>query len=319
LDSQTGKIIWQKRVANRLDAGSGATSTAGGLVFHGDPDGHLQAYDAKTGNLLWSFQTGAPANGPVSTYEINGEQYVAVGARELWAFKLGGLVPPRAAPPAPPSETGSSGPIIPSETIEIATTVFDIGVTGKHELFDEYAFRPVRTRVAPGATITWVNRGKRTHTISARDGSWTTGPIAAGRSKSMNMPKTGRYSFICREHPWSTGELIVEGGSTDPQADRGGVLYQSHCAVCHRNDLAGQEPAPQLAGFAFQSRWSGRTLGDLYDLIHTTMPLGKPNSLSGQEYLDIVKFVLSANDIPLSNKDLTADSSELRSQRIPAP
>ena len=50
------------------------------------------------------FQTGAGANGPVSTFEADGEQYVAVmssGNRiqlsatgdYLWALKLGGTLP----------------------------------------------------------------------------------------------------------------------------------------------------------------------------------------------------------------------------------
>ena len=33
-------------------------STAGGLVFRGKVDGNLVAYDAKTGDELWTFQTG---------------------------------------------------------------------------------------------------------------------------------------------------------------------------------------------------------------------------------------------------------------------
>jgi alcohol dehydrogenase (cytochrome c) len=67
----------------------------------------------KNGEELWKFQTGAGANAPVSTYSVNGEQYVAVMAGGnalymsqrgdlLWAFKLGGTVPPAPAPREPP-------------------------------------------------------------------------------------------------------------------------------------------------------------------------------------------------------------------------
>ena len=59
--------------------------------------------------MLWKFQTGAGADAPVATYEVGGEQYVAIlaggnpfqlSARgdHLWAFKLGGKVPPLAGP-----------------------------------------------------------------------------------------------------------------------------------------------------------------------------------------------------------------------------
>ena len=71
------------------------------------------ARDIRNGDELWKFQTGAGANAPASTFEIDGEQYVAIlsgGNRlllsqrgdSLWAFKLGGKVPPAPAPPEPP-------------------------------------------------------------------------------------------------------------------------------------------------------------------------------------------------------------------------
>ena len=66
-------------------------------------------YDINNGEELWKFQTGAGANAPVATYTVNGEQYVAAMAGgnsllmsqrgdRLWAFKLGGTVPPAEAP-----------------------------------------------------------------------------------------------------------------------------------------------------------------------------------------------------------------------------
>jgi glucose dehydrogenase len=96
-----------------MGGGSGLLSTAGGLLFHGESDGNLVAYDIRNGEELWKFQTGAGSNAPVSTYLVNGEQYIAVlsGGNALymsqrgdflWAFKLGGKVPPAAAPREPP-------------------------------------------------------------------------------------------------------------------------------------------------------------------------------------------------------------------------
>ena len=66
----------------------GALSTAGNLVFEGTASGSFEAYRADTGEKLWSFpaQTGVMA-GPV-TYEVNGEQYVAVLAGWGGVFPL---------------------------------------------------------------------------------------------------------------------------------------------------------------------------------------------------------------------------------------
>jgi PQQ-dependent dehydrogenase (methanol/ethanol family) len=65
-------------VERPLPWGSGLLSTAGNLVFQGMPTGEFLAYTADTGEQLWSFdaQTGVVA-APIS-YEIDGEQYVAV-------------------------------------------------------------------------------------------------------------------------------------------------------------------------------------------------------------------------------------------------
>ncbi len=57
----------------------GILSTAGNLVFQGTQEGRFIAYDASNGELLWSFQSdSAILAGPVA-YEIDGEQYIAVG------------------------------------------------------------------------------------------------------------------------------------------------------------------------------------------------------------------------------------------------
>ena len=65
----------------------GTLSTAGGLVFQGDGKGYIKAFDADTGEELWSWfaQTGIVA--PPVTYRVDGTQYIAVMAG--W----GGAVP----------------------------------------------------------------------------------------------------------------------------------------------------------------------------------------------------------------------------------
>jgi alcohol dehydrogenase (cytochrome c) len=69
---------------------SGALATAGNLVFLGHYDGTFSAYDAKTLQELWSFNTGTGINAPAVTYAVNGKQYIAVlvGSRNpqnVWA------------------------------------------------------------------------------------------------------------------------------------------------------------------------------------------------------------------------------------------
>jgi quinohemoprotein ethanol dehydrogenase len=116
-------------------AAAGMLATAGGLVFKGG-NSELAAYDAEDGTLLWTSQdtqTGIAA-API-TYEVNGEQYVAVVAgrssgyyyapdySRLLVFKLGAteqLPPPiDYTPPAlnPPPSTASAEQIARGEKL----------------------------------------------------------------------------------------------------------------------------------------------------------------------------------------------------------
>lgn len=56
----------------------GVLATGGDLVFQGTIDGAFNAYAAKTGKRLWSFQSGAPIMAAPISYSVNGQQYVTV-------------------------------------------------------------------------------------------------------------------------------------------------------------------------------------------------------------------------------------------------
>ncbi len=58
----------------------GVLSTAGGLVFQGTGDGRFVAYDARNGDVLWEVQSTTGIMAAPISYEIAGEQYIAVAA-----------------------------------------------------------------------------------------------------------------------------------------------------------------------------------------------------------------------------------------------
>ena len=78
LDVETGKIAWQYTAPQPLIGG--ALATAGNLVFMGEGNGWFDAFNAKTGDRVWRYNLGAGVNAPPITYQVNGEQYVAVAA-----------------------------------------------------------------------------------------------------------------------------------------------------------------------------------------------------------------------------------------------
>jgi alcohol dehydrogenase (cytochrome c) len=77
-DPLTGDLKWEKRYD--LIPHSALLSTGGGLLFIATYDGDLQALDAETGDVLWSFNLGSGSNGGIVSYEVDGEQYIAIAS-----------------------------------------------------------------------------------------------------------------------------------------------------------------------------------------------------------------------------------------------
>jgi PQQ-dependent dehydrogenase (methanol/ethanol family) len=81
MDMRTNTRAWTAKFPVGDMCYSGVMSTGGGLVFVGRNDNRLQAYDDKTGKLLWSSpRLAASIAAPPMTYTANGKQYVAVYA-----------------------------------------------------------------------------------------------------------------------------------------------------------------------------------------------------------------------------------------------
>lgn len=75
-DPSKQKEVWQ--VATGFYSGSGLLSTQGNLVFQGDLSGHFNAYAADTGKPIWNYPVQGGIMASPITYELDGEQYVAV-------------------------------------------------------------------------------------------------------------------------------------------------------------------------------------------------------------------------------------------------
>jgi PQQ-dependent dehydrogenase (methanol/ethanol family) len=89
VDLKTGKIAWQKKVAQPMMGGS--LATAGGLTFTGEGNGNFNAFDSKTGKQLWQFNAGAGCNSAPMTFIHGGEQFIAVacGGNFQLSYPLG--------------------------------------------------------------------------------------------------------------------------------------------------------------------------------------------------------------------------------------
>jgi glucose dehydrogenase len=79
----TGRIDWQYH--SDLPMVGGVLATASNLVFAGEMNGDLGAFDARSGRKLWHFNLGVGVGAPPVTYRVGGVQYVAVAAGGLSA------------------------------------------------------------------------------------------------------------------------------------------------------------------------------------------------------------------------------------------
>jgi len=88
----TGKVVWGEKTDQPLMGG--VLATAGNVVFTGEGNGWFNAYDARNGKKLWSFQCGAGVNSPAVSYEVGGKQYIAVaaGGNNQLDFKRGNSI-----------------------------------------------------------------------------------------------------------------------------------------------------------------------------------------------------------------------------------
>lgn len=75
-DPVAKKPVWQ--VDRGFYSGSGLLSTAGNLLFQGDLSGHFSAFTADQGAEVWKYPVQGGIMASPITYEIDGEQYVAV-------------------------------------------------------------------------------------------------------------------------------------------------------------------------------------------------------------------------------------------------
>jgi PQQ-dependent dehydrogenase (methanol/ethanol family) len=89
---KTGKIAWQNKVPQPMMGG--ALATAGGLTFTGEGNGNFNAYDSRSGKLLWQFNGGAGCNSAPMSFMHRGEQFIAVacGGNFQLSYPLGNSV-----------------------------------------------------------------------------------------------------------------------------------------------------------------------------------------------------------------------------------
>ena len=135
-DPITQKEVWREQYQRPWSGG--LLSTAGDLVLQGTSDGRFIAFDAASGEILWSTDTGQGIIAPPITYMIDEEQYIAIQVGYGGAYALAGAFPSANKNPAqngrmlvfklggeemsPPVQSiAQVNPVVPSMTTDALT------------------------------------------------------------------------------------------------------------------------------------------------------------------------------------------------------
>ena len=90
---------------------------------------------------------------------------------------------------------------------------------------------------------------------------------------------------------------------TDDQADGGREVFRSQCTECHASS--------EFSDSQFKFKWSRRNAGSLYQMIQTQMPETAPGSLTDEEAVGLVAYILRMNGFEPGETELSADPEVL--------
>ena len=116
-----------------------------------------------------------------------------------------------------------------------------------------------------------------------------------------------------------TGPMISvwDGVFSEAQATRGEEAYAGACGTCHGRRLNGapddpdMRSTPPLARARFLRIWEGRSLATLFEYTRATMPESNPSSLTDQEYVDVIAYMLTVGGMPAGDDELQPDPQSL--------
>jgi mono/diheme cytochrome c family protein len=95
---------------------------------------------------------------------------------------------------------------------------------------------------------------------------------------------------------------------TTAQATRGQAVFEASCTACH--------DAARFTGGDFMKTWTGKSMGELFKQVSSTMPEDNPGSLKAQQYAEVLAYFLKLNEFPAGSEELRSSADELNVIKI---
>jgi plastocyanin len=122
------------------------------------------------------------------------------GGRTRWGLELTLPIPLGAFTGWYPSRAEAAATVQPNP---------DAGPRAAYVLIHRYAFMDDRYTAGVSRTLQFINADSVVHTVTADDGSWSSGPIQPGERWSANFTEPGTYTYHCGPHPFMKGSVII--------------------------------------------------------------------------------------------------------------
>jgi uncharacterized membrane protein/plastocyanin len=116
---------------------------------------------------------------------------------------------------------GIAGAVLFSPSLS-ATSQSRATTPQKTVVIKQMHFDPPHLQARVDERIEWKNEDIYTHTVSANDGSFDSGPILPGKTWDLTLKRTGTVGYHCRPHPNMIGDLEVSEGGAKNTAPEGG-------------------------------------------------------------------------------------------------
>ena len=101
----------------------------------------------------------------------------------------------------------------------------------------------------------------------------------------------------------TTTAAAPAGLFSQAQANRGRDRFRSMCTECHT--------AGEFSDQTFKNKWSRRSVGDLYEFIHTAMPDDAPGILTEAQAVDLTTYILEMNGFEPGSRQMQPDPAAL--------
>jgi len=96
---------------------------------------------------------------------------------------------------------------------------------------------------------------------------------------------------------------VKTGVYTAAQSDRGQALFRSKCASCHAPN--------RFTDDLFYTSFAGKPMWEMFDVISDTMPEDNPASMTPEEYVDVMAYLLKLNNFPTGDTELPVGKDAL--------